>query len=114
MLQSGRSIEIIEIKPPEHVFNDADLDRFYNYIEKIDEFRNMNKGLSKMLPDSHYTLICDEIRLSRNIQKGFDGYIKEGTVSHKTWNEILADTKQGHEDFLKTHDVLLKESSKDT
>lgn len=111
MIQSGRSIEIIEIKRPEHVFDDEDFGRLFNYIEKMKKCREMNPSISDMLPKTHFTLICDEIGLTSINRKAFDSFVEEGVITKKTWEEVLNDTKQAHEDFIKQRNTLLKESS---
>lgn len=111
MIQSGRSIEIIEIKRPDHGFNNEDFSRLFNYIEKMREYRKKNPNVSDMLPNTHFTLICDKISLTSINKKAFDSFVEEGIITPKTWEEVLTDTKQAHEDFIEQRNIMLKESS---
>lgn len=114
MINTGRSIEIIEIKKPDYRFSDSDFDRLFNYIEKMEEFRKNNKNLSDMLPKTHFTLVCDEIKLARNNKKAYDSFVNEDKIiTPKTWEEVLTDTKQSHEDFLRERNKIFKEKKKD-
>ena len=115
MLSVGRSIEIIEIKPPGHIFTSPDFKRMHLYISKIKEYLESNQKFEKLFPMVNITLISDKIRLDGIDRTAFDSLEKEQKVLvRKTWDELLDDTKESNRDFLKAKDKMIKRESKNS
>lgn len=113
MLHVGRKIEIVEIKKPEHNLTGEEVKRINIYVEKMNQFRDNNPTIAKALPELHVTLVCDGIHLEGTEKRAYESLIKDGILQRKTWEELLNDTKQTHEDFLKAKNKMLKISSEE-
>lgn len=103
MLHVGKRIEIVELKKPDHAFNDEEFERLQDYIESMESFLKQNKGYTEDFDEVHAILIADRLRLSRTPEKAFNGLVKDEKLSRKTWLEILRETKKVHEDFLSAY-----------
>lgn len=113
MLSVGRSIEIIEIKPPGHTFNSEDFKRMHVYVDKIEEYLNKNHKFHDLFPSVHITLICDKIRLEGVDRTAYNSLEREKKVLvRKTWDELLDDTKESNKDFIRAKDKLIKKESR--
>ena len=100
MLNVGRTIEIVELKKPDHAFDDDEFERLQDYIESMDEFLEKNKAYTQDFDEVHATLIADEVKLSRTPLKAFKSLVREGRLSPKTWFDILQETTNANQDFL--------------
>ncbi len=49
--------------------------------------------------------------LKNPLKRAYDKLEECGTLNQKTWEELLSDTKQAHDDFLSSRNQLLKESA---
>jgi hypothetical protein len=101
MLHVGKRIEIVELKKPDHTFNDDDFERLQDYVESMERFLKENREYMEDFDEVHATLIADRLRLSRTPQKAFASLETAGRLSRKTWLVILRETQKVHEDFLK-------------
>ena len=112
MLAIGSTIEIVEIKRPKHDLESKEYVRLFMYGKEVKEFLEQNQKFQKYYSNVHTTLICDGINLKDTDEYGYDSLIKDGKLQRKTWEELLFDSTQAHEDFLKARDEFFQESSK--
>jgi uncharacterized protein (UPF0335 family) len=98
------SIQIVEIKPPQHVFDKNDLERTNRYADLMDEFLGAsgNEEFSRLFSNGfHITLVCDKLGLKDVAQTAFKGLQASGKLTHVTWTAFLLKTRRMHQDFLK-------------
>lgn len=113
MMHVERKIEIVEIKKPGHKFDNTEFDRLHVYVEKMKEFIEKNKTLAESFPTFHITLICDDVKLSGSQLTAYSSFEEKGILIQKTWEDLLSDTKQSHQDFIRAKNKILKETSAD-
>ena len=96
------TIQIIEIKKPDHKLINDEMVRINNYIEIMRNFlaEPGNEQFVKLFPNFHVTLVCDRINLKGVHKTAFGGLKRDGTLSHMTWRVFLLKTRKMHEDFL--------------
>ena len=96
------SIQIVEIKRPDHSLENAELDRIIKYIELMNEFLQDpgNEQFKIKFPEFHVTLVCDSIGLSGTHKTAFKGLKSDGLLTHINWNTFLLRTTRVHQDFL--------------
>ena len=112
MLSAGRSVEIVEIKPPGHAFVAADFERMHLYFKKIEKFLDENEHFQKKFPSVNITLVCDKIQLGGVNETAYASLEKDKKLVRKTWVDLLSDTKEANKDFLKERDRLIKTESR--
>ena len=98
MLNNRGTLEVIEIKRPQHGLTDAEFGRAFNYLEALREFINDSTEVRELFPEARLTIVCDSLSLSameRNTVR------TDPAVIHKIWHDVLQSTSQSHEDFLK-------------
>ena len=97
MLNHIGSLEVIEIKRPQHALTDAEFDRAFGYLVAVRNFIDNTTEVKMAFPNAKLTIVCDSLNLS-DLQKNT---IRTDTdVSHKTWHDLLQATDRSHEDFL--------------
>lgn len=103
MLHQQYAIQVIEIKPPGHVFGDNDFVRLNKYDDALQDFFSKHEGYLKEFPGKYcITLIADEIKISdTGWSKGFESMKKDGRLVVKTWEVLLNETKMDHQAFVK-------------
>ena len=96
-------LQIVEIKPPDHIMINDDMDRLNNYVEAMREFLNdpANASFSEYYSSFHVTLVCNKERLSGVHKGAFEGLKSSGQLTHISWSVFLLRTKRTHEGFLK-------------
>lgn len=109
MLPIRGSIEIIEIKPPGHTFNNVDYERLHNYYEVMEQFVN-EPDMLRSHYEYHIVLICDDVNLKKVAKTSYDRLVEIGILSQKTWEILLSNTRQAHEDFLKFESNVFRKS----
>jgi len=109
-LHAENSIKIVEIKPPNHEFDDTDWQRLNAYDDAMKEFFEINQGFKTDFPDGfNIILIADKIQIKDSSnKKAFESLKKEKILSPKTWEDLLRDTKQFHKNFLDARDAFPK------
>lgn len=107
MLHIKNIIEIIEIKKPKYSFKEKDYERLHNYYKAMKQFVK-EPGISQQNYRYHILLICDEIDLKDRDESSYDGLVKANVIAHKTWDELLSNTRHAHDDFLKYESSVFK------
>jgi len=113
LLHIENGIKLIEIKPPKHAFGDADWERLNQYDDAMEEFFRANKSYKKVFPrEFSIILIADEISLKNSSnKKAFQLLEDNKRLDHKTWDDLIKDTKEFHQSFLDARDSF-KENEK--
>jgi hypothetical protein len=103
LASQDNSIQIIEIKKPDHALEADEMVRINNYVEIMEEFLKSpgNEEFKELYPCFHVTLVCDKIGLKGVHKTAFEGLKNRGTLTHITWQVFLLRTRRMHEDFLK-------------
>ena len=99
MLHSGRSIEIVEIKRPNHALSSQEFDRIAGYLMSLNQFLNESPLIKAEFPKAHITLICDKIKLAPSQELAYNSLLEHVVLEKKTWLEVLTDCKKAN-DFI--------------
>jgi hypothetical protein len=112
MSNQDTTVQIIEIKQPQHKLTDAEVDRIVKYRDLMDEFLNMagHEEFKRLFPEFRITLVCDAVKLDGTRRAAFEGMKKAGQLTHITWKVFLLRTRQMHKSFLDEADRLKKEA----
>ena len=97
MLNNSGFIEIVEIKRPKHALTDAEYERAFNYRHAVTKFLEENDQLSSLFPKARLTIVCEKLTLRPWHAEAIDN---DDNTAHKTWENVLYDTMQAHQDFL--------------
>jgi len=113
MSNQDATVQIIEIKQPQHKLTDAEVDRIVKYRDLMDEFLNMDghEEFKRLFPEFRITLVCDTVKLDGTRRAAFQGMKDSGQLIHITWKVFLLKTRQMHKSFLDEAERLKKESS---
>lgn len=95
-------VQIIEIKRPHHLFEDAEMDRLNKYIDMMRSFLGdeTHKDFRKVFSDLHATLVCDGEELTGVHKTAFNGLIHDRVLEHIDWTTFLFRTRRMHDAFL--------------
>lgn len=97
MLNYSGFIEIVEIKRPKHALTDEEYERAFNYRHAVTKFLEENDQLSALFPRARLTIVCERLALRPWHAEAIDN---DDNTAHKTWENVLYDTMQAHQDFL--------------
>lgn len=97
MLNYSGFIEIVEIKRPKHALTDEEYERAFNYRHAVTTFLGENDRLSDVFSKARLTIVCEKLALRPWHVEAIDN---DDNIVHKTWETILYDTMQAHQDFL--------------
>ena len=102
LISQENAIQMVEIKPPTHAFNNVDMDRLDTYQQTMQEFLNHagNEQFKEFFPVFRITLVCNDIALTGVSRTAFDGLVAARLLSPMTWDVFLANTRLVHQDFL--------------
>jgi len=100
MLPVSGSVELVEIKKKGHSLTDEEFARLRGYYDAMERFFAENPDFRSEFSRTHLTLICDGLRLTRDIGLAFEKLVGDGILKRTTWEEVLAHTKKSHHDFL--------------
>lgn len=106
MLSDDKDLFIVEIKKPNHSFINEEHERLMKYYRSLSEFikgptEGSNKSFGEMFDDPRIILVCDKVSLTGASQStGFNAFVRDGTLIHKTWYNFLQDVENAHADFL--------------
>jgi hypothetical protein len=102
LLAEGRTLHIVEIKKPNHVLTNDEMDRIINYHVIMARFFNdpANSVFKETYDRFHITLVCEAVGLSGAQEESFNSYRAKGDLTFMDWNGFLTKTKRAHLDFL--------------
>ena len=102
MTTQENSVEIIEIKKPEHALQNAEMDRIATYHDTMDAFFHEHDGkdILRGFEKFHITLVCDRLALKGAQKIAFEGMRDSGGLTQVTWPSFLDRTRKMHEAFL--------------
>ncbi len=107
LVSVGSKLHVVEIKAPNHPFDDHDMDRLGNYLDAFDAFFEQHEFVRKEFPDGYQiTLIVDSttgMKISNN-KRAFKAARDEKKLRPRPWEDFLADAKKAHEQFLTIND----------
>ena len=107
MLSVKKRIEIVEIKRADHVLNAKDYKRLYGYIEWVKKFLDDNTSYAEWFSSVHATLVADGVNLKGIDKSSYDSLVEKNILQHKTWEDLLLETRHVHEDFIRARDGIL-------
>lgn len=114
MSNQDATIQIVEIKQPQHKLTDPELDRIVKYRDLMHEFLNMSghEDFKRLFPEFRITLVCDGLKLDGTRRAAFEGMKKDGPgkLTHITWKVFLLRTRQMHKSFLDEAERLKREA----
>ncbi|HVU47242.1 MAG TPA: ATP-binding protein [Terracidiphilus sp.] len=107
-------LHIIEIKKPNHGFQNDEMDRMNKYVELMKEFLEQpgNKEFKELFPKFHVTLVCDKLSLKGVHKTAFDGLVSERQLTYINWKTFLLRTRKMHEAFLNEAERQRKDAAK--
>ena len=97
MLNHIGSLEVIEIKRPQHALTDAEFGRAFGYLMAVRKFIDDTAEVRSSFSNAKLTIVCDSLNLS-DLQE--NTIRTDPDVSYKTWFDLLQATNRSHEDFL--------------
>jgi len=99
---NDRSLQIIEIKKPNHSLTNAEMDRINNYVSTMDSFlaEPGHAEFKALFSDFHVTLVCDGLSLKGMGKSTFDHFVQNGRLEHITWTTFTLRTRKMHQEFL--------------
>jgi hypothetical protein len=102
LIQHGSRLRIVEIKVPEHAFNDADYERLENYVAAFRDFFAANEAFRLRFPDGwQIDLVADDVSLRNQSHRfAFQSFEDKKEVIRQTWNDFLAAAVQANEQIL--------------
>ena len=106
LVSVGAKLHIVEIKPPKHAFNDADMDRLGNYLAAFDDFFEKYAFVRKEFPDGYCVmLVVDDVKIEKpNNNRSFKSARKEEKLLTIPWEDFLAEAKTANQEFLDIND----------
>lgn len=109
------TIELVEIKTPEHKLTDAEMERIENYVGMLEAFLDdpANQKFKDLFPRFHVTLVCEGIALKSVWKRAFEGMKSANKLTHIGWSAFLLKTKKMHEGFLKEAERQKRDAAKD-
>lgn len=108
MIHVNNAIRVIELKKPDHAFDEDDFERFQNYVDAFEDFFDENNSYLKDFPEgAKFILVCDDVNLPRTEERAFELMKGDGTIEvRKTWEDLLRDTKRQHQDFISARNQI--------
>jgi hypothetical protein len=115
MLNLENAVKIIEIKRPEHEFDDDDFERFERYVDAFEQFFDKNPRFYDDFPNGpEFTIIVDGRDLSRTQKRAMNNMKDDDLLkSVKSWEELLRETKARHEEFIEARREIPSERTSD-
>lgn len=98
----GHTLQLIEIKKPDHALQKEEMDRIINYVNIMGDFLKdpANKQFLEFFDRIHVTLVCERENLSGAQKEAFRRYGEQGILTWINWNVFLLRTRKAHQSFL--------------
>ncbi len=99
-------LRLVEIKKPQHDFDKTDFDRFWPYVDALDEFfaDPANASALAIVQGYEITLVADGIKLPSYLTSSLENLKSAKKLVHVKWDVLIDHTKNVHEDFLSALD----------
>jgi len=98
----GKMLHIVELKAPNHLFDNNDFERLQNYVLAFRDFFAQNSELaSEFSRGWRIDLIVDGVDIkdaTRN--NAFELFVRKREVEQTNWNDFLHRARQANEEFL--------------
>ncbi len=97
MLNHHGSLEVLELKRPQHALTNDEFDRAFGYLTALREFIAKTETVRSSFPRVQLTIVCDESR----VDALRDNTIRtDDDITMTTWINVLESTNRRHEHFL--------------
>lgn len=103
LLSNEATLQIIEIKKPDHALDDDEVTRAYQYLLDVLKFLEDNPEIAAAFPRAELTIVCDATNFHAAAS---EAVFQDPRVTRKTWEEVLDGTMKAHGDFLDRVRVL--------
>lgn len=97
LLSFEGTLEIVEIKRPDHALTDEEFDRAFGYLEALEKFLTENSDIGKGFRGVTLTIVCDHNGLSSVYR---NSAARDNRIVWKKWHEVLQGTLMAHQDFV--------------
>lgn len=99
-------LRLVEIKKPLHDFDKNDFDRFWPYVDALDEFfaNTANASALSIVQGYEVTLVADGLNLPSYLNSSLESLKTAKKLIHVRWDVLIDHTKSVHEDFLSALD----------
>ena len=104
LISASNTVEIVEIKKPNHNLTTQEFERLHGYLEALNKYIAENKDVVPGVTKCRLTLVCDTVNLAGPIGDSFAFRVSNGEIATKTWEELLSGAKTAHEDFIRFRD----------
>lgn len=102
LIGSEGPLRLVEIKKPFHQFDQTDFDRFWPYVDALNEFfaDSANASALSVVQGFEITLVADGIKLPTYLESSLETLKTQKKLTHVKWDVLIDHTKNAHEDFL--------------
>lgn len=106
LIGSEGPLRLVEIKKPQHDFDQTDFDRFWPYVDALDEFfaDSANATALSIVQGYEITLVADGIKLPNYLKSSLEPLKTARKLVHVRWDVLIDHTKSVHEDFVNALD----------
>ena len=96
------TVQIIEIKRPQHKLSNLEMDRIISYYDNMKAFLedSGHAVFRQHFSDFHETVVCDRIGLTGAQRTALDAYLERRKLTHMTWASFLLKLQRVHQDSL--------------
>ena len=99
------TLVVVEIKKPQHAFDDRDYARFETYVTALDEFIRTNSPFKEDFRGLQIVLIADKENLSSTQALALAQIGAKFNLIKRNWTSVLLLTKKAHQAFLDARDA---------
>jgi hypothetical protein len=98
----GRILQLIEIKKPDHVLKNEEMDRIIGYVHIMKTFLGdpANKEFLDFFDGFHISLVCEKENLSGAQKEAFLRYQEQKLLTWINWSVFFLRTQRAHQAFL--------------
>jgi hypothetical protein len=95
-------LRLVEIKKPQHDFDKSDFERFWRYVDALNEFFDdpANASALSLVQSYEITLVADGVKLPSHLVSALDSLKNAKKLVHIKWDVLIDHTRNVHEDFL--------------
>ena len=103
LMSQKNTVQIVEIKQPNHKLRTEEFDRIVRYHKNMDGFLDDqgNSEFRKVYGTFHITIVCDDTSgISDTAQQALRGWLNDSVATLLTWASFVRRTRAVHQDFL--------------